>query len=137
MAGNKRSGRNPKPRLFAAGSDGPSVVVPGAVVVPAELDGEALRVWKGIVGPLAERGIVTAGDVPAAQAMCEFWALYRLALVQAKIDPLDKNARCAVKAYSSEFDRLASRFGLTPSDRQRLKAPTNEQPAKLSKFTAK
>lgn len=59
-------------------------------------------------------------DTAALRQMCEVWGLYRQAYTAAKKDPIDKDIRIAVLGYSSEFQRLAARFGLNPCDRAKI-----------------
>jgi phage terminase small subunit len=59
-------------------------------------------------------------DTASLRQMCEIWGLYRQSLAAAKKDPIDKENRIAVLGYSSEFQRLAARFGLTPCDRAKI-----------------
>ena len=88
---------------------------------PRTLDKEASWFWRVHVRPLIKAGVATALDQSALWQLCELWSLYRRAAEVANDDPTDKDARIAVTQYRAAWDSLASRFGLTPADRARLR----------------
>ena len=56
------------------------------------------------------------------------WGLYRQAVGLAKENPTDMSIRTAVVAYWTGFERAASRFGMSPCDRARLRGLGDERP---------
>jgi hypothetical protein len=64
------------------------------------------------------------GDAPRGrlELLADLWGKYRAASRLLDADPGDAAARQAVKQFAELFMRLAARFGLTPSDRQRMPA---------------
>jgi hypothetical protein len=46
----------------------------------------------------------------------------------ANSNPIDKDARISVTAYWAKFEQGAARFGLNPSDRQKIKADKPVKP---------
>jgi len=69
------------------------------------------------------RGANVLGELDTAVlwSACEMWELYRQVMDKAKLDPINADNRIAVTAYWQKFEVAASRLGLNPSDRQRLK----------------
>lgn len=93
---------------------------------PAGLHGEALAFWGRVVPDLIERGVVAGSDTTALVLMCEWWALYRR--LRDSLPPEGSLAGqtqtiTQMAIATDKFDRLASRFGLNPSDRARLRLP--------------
>lgn len=87
---------------------------------PRNLTGDARKFWDCTVRELIAKGIVKAVDAPALELLADLWARYRVASRLLDASPTDKEARQAVVVFAAEFGKLAARFGLTPSDRQRL-----------------
>jgi phage terminase small subunit len=87
---------------------------------PRNLTGDARKFWDSTIADLAERGIVKAVDAPACELLADLWAKYKAASRLLDASPTDKETRQAVVGFAAEFGKLAARFGLTPSDRQRL-----------------
>jgi hypothetical protein len=78
---------------------------------------------------------IKATDSAALAVVAETYVLLNRSIDLAREDPTDPAARSAVVAYGGMFDRLCSRFGLTPSDRARLGLPVVQRPeSKLDKF---
>jgi hypothetical protein len=77
-----------------------------------------------------------ATDSAALTLAAETWVLLNRSVDLARENPTDPAARSAVVAYGGMFDRLCSRFGLTPSDRQRLRMAEPAGPSKLAKYTS-
>lgn len=69
----------------------------------------------------AQVGTLAEVDTSSLHALCDTWTLYRKSVELAMNAPADKELRCAVTGYLGAFDRLASKFGLTPSDRAAIK----------------
>lgn len=133
MAGNHRSGRTPKPAEFhvlhgthRADRHGPATEQAfdpdgGAPIVkPEGLTGEAGKLFDELLPRL--RPILKPTDTAAFLMLCNVYALYAASLAIAQTAPTDKPAKSAVLGYLAAFDKLAARFGLTPTDRQRLRA---------------
>lgn len=114
--------------------DGPvceQVQAGGAPLAPKHLLGEALAFWNDVVPGLVAMGVAAACDAPALALMCEWWARYRRFS-----EDLDNHAVPASKVYqttvmvgiaTTNFDRLAARFGLTPSDRAKLRVEAKQK----------
>jgi hypothetical protein len=77
---------------------------------------------------------IRATDSAALTLAAETWVLLNKAVDAARGDPMDVAARSAVVAYAGVFDRLCSRFGLTPSDRARLRITEPPPASKLDRF---
>ena len=108
LHGTHRSDRQPRQKVKPAGR--PSK--------PRGIDKEASRHWDLIV---KERALwISRSDQPALTAVCELWALSREALAAFKAKPTDFRLRANYLALLGEWHRQASRFGLTPVDRERL-----------------
>ena len=112
---------------------GDRALEPAAAGVPAKPKGlskEAAALWDHVVTELVTNGTAKRMDTAALQALCEVWGLYRKAVAAANKYPIDKEVRCAVTAYLAQFERLASRFGLTPESRARIRVnpPDNTTP---------
>ncbi len=91
----------------------------------------ASELWDEAVIPLIEAGVAKAVDSSLLVSMCELWGLYRHAFEIASQDPIDKDARIAVATYWGKFETAASRCGIGPTDRARLKIESG--PAKQVK----
>jgi hypothetical protein len=131
MAGNHRSGRRQKPieQHIAAGTfrrdrhgrperrngDGADYLW---VPTGFEDDPEAVELFELLSPglPLEET------DSPLFAAMIQTWGLYQNAYHRAKQNADDKSLRSAVVQYLSVFERLASRFGMSPTDRPKLRS---------------
>lgn len=71
--------------------------------------------WTKYVPLLCEMGHVSVLDEPQLTAMCEWWSRYRMYSADPTCKPADVQ-----KAYDT-FKGIASKFGLTPYDRQKLR----------------
>ena len=93
----------------------------GKPVKPKGMSKDAQQLWDHLVPGLADKGIATDWDTCALQAMCEAWAEYRAAL-RVRATGLDEKSRRQrmVNSARRAWIELASKFGLTPSDRARL-----------------
>lgn len=113
------------------------IAVDGLPERPDGLSDDAAWLWKIVVDDLAAAGVAKRIDTAMLWSMCELWGLYRSAVRLTEGDPfsaLDKDIRIAVTQYWSAFERAASKFGLDPSARSRLRAPTSAPASKLDKF---
>jgi P27 family predicted phage terminase small subunit len=141
--------RKPIPELVLEGrfrsdrhGEAAGVWIPdGAPEKPPELSGDAAELWAAIVPHLARSAVATAIDAAELTAMCEWWQRYRRA----------SRALSAIEdEQSTEFYRLsilsgmawknfaagASKFGLNPSDRAKLRlGEVNKGRDELLEFT--
>jgi phage terminase small subunit len=107
------------------GDPSEAVVAEGEPLPPAWLKGEALAFWSEVVPQVVQLRVARAIDAPELASLCEWWA--RTRKLSRKVDrlavgtPRYGTALRALVAAFATFDRLASRFGLTPGDRARLR----------------
>jgi phage terminase small subunit len=104
----------------------------GAPVKPSDLGEIESALWDQVVPDLTRRQLVGASETAELVSLCELWGLYRKTYALARVTPTDKEVRCAVTAYWTAFDRVASKFGLTSADKANIKAPKPEGPKGLS-----
>ncbi|UMP07544.1 phage terminase small subunit P27 family [Amycolatopsis sp. EV170708-02-1] len=107
-------------------------VPPAAEIVPPEwLSEKGRAIWARLAPSMITRKILTAWDVDAFGVLCEALARYTVATAlvngSALLVPggggLVPNPALKVQADSERtFLTFAARFGLTPSDRQAIKA---------------
>ena len=123
---------------FRADRDGdPSLLVPsaGSPEPPSHLSGEALAFWWRVVPDLAASRIATERDSAELAIMCEWWARYRRYSDEVDgLNPQDKAAYqltvlCGI--CCTNFDRVASKFGLNPSDRSKLRVDPATAPRRV------
>lgn len=97
------------------------ILAVGEPTKPNDLDDDATWLWDLVCGSLPEtaRSIL---DTPLLLAMCEWWSLYRRYARRAqKGEGNEYNTLLMTVNAFKQFDGCASRFGLTPADRVRLK----------------
>lgn len=99
---------------------------------PASLKGDAKTFWDKHIVPLEPLGVLTKVDLPLLEALCETYALYRLALKQARQFPLMQDARMAWKTYADLYNRLLGECLLTPEARTRMKIGGAEKQSGVS-----
>ena len=113
------------------GGDG-EPVADGEPERPRFLRGEALAFWKEVVPGLVEMKVAKAADAPALAQMCQWWAACRrFQKMLNRARDTDKNLfriTAALAMASDKFNSYAGRFGLTPSDRTRLRIGGVEKP---------
>ena len=89
---------------------------------PADLVGDAGEFWDTITALLA--GVVRDRDAPLLAELCWHWSeLRRVKKVLATKQPGEAGYNTllvAVGILTDKFDKIASRFGLTPADPARL-----------------
>ena len=83
-----------------------------------DLDPIAAAMWDLVTETRAPW--LAESDGPALQALCEAWALRCSAHAALRDDATAQEPRVAFTAYQAAFERLAARFGLTPTDRARM-----------------
>lgn len=96
---------------------------------PAFASEHASQLWDDVAATLYEEKKLTLVDLALLQSTCEMWGLYRSAFALAAANPIDKDARIAVTSYWAKFEQGAARFGMNPSDRQRIKATKAAKPS--------
>lgn len=93
-------------------------------VKPAGLTGESGKMWDRLL-PLLEP-VVRERDTPLLVEMCTWWAeLKRVRAALKKSGPGAKGYQqllVSAGICSDKVDKIASRFGMTPSDRAKLRA---------------
>jgi len=89
----------------------------GDPVRPEHLNQDGYELWDKAIPELVEMNIVGNLDTPQLTAMCEWWQEYRYWSRQL---PDHKNVQAKAKAYQ-QFLTVAAKFGLTPSDRRKIK----------------
>lgn len=107
----------------------------GEPVPPKYLKGWALRYWHEITPRLREMKCATAADSAALAQLCTWWAAARrFTLMLEKAKDGDKRLyRLAsnLAMATNQFQAIACRFGLTPSDRAKLRVGVVEKPPGL------
>jgi len=107
------------------------VASPGTPERPKELAGDAKKLWDAIVPGLVESGVATERDAVELAEMCQWFKRYKKAAKEcdrtAASNPYYRQLLLATKTAWGEFDGIASRFGLTPSDRARLKVEPKQK----------
>jgi P27 family predicted phage terminase small subunit len=107
------------------GDPSASVVADGIPEPPAHLKGDALKFWSEVVPGLIAAGLAKERDATQLTFMCTWYvrarryekAADKMPCTHKRLASMTMLANMAWKA----FDRLASRFGLTPSDRAKLR----------------
>ena len=93
-------------------------------VKPSDLKGDASKLWDTLTVMLA--GVVRDRDGLMLAELCQWWAeLRRVKTVLAATTPDAKGYNgllVAAAVCTDKLDKIASRFGLTPSDRAKLGA---------------
>lgn len=91
---------------------------------PTNLGKDGKKLWDMVVDELAAAKVVSELDAPALQAMCQWWQRYlditaAIADMQIEDEEVEQLENRARRAWQS-FDKVAARFGMTPSDRAKL-----------------
>lgn len=92
----------------------------GAPVCPAKLPPRAKAHFVAVCAMLAPCGIVRQSDGWALQSMALLWDRFI-----AKMEDKDDDTACKIIA---KWSLMASKFGLTPSDRQKLVVDASGKP---------
>lgn len=97
---------------------------------PSKMKKDAAWLWDNHVAKLVESGVATAIDAPQLWRMCDCWHELRRCWAELeKTQPVEKDYyRYLLQSQMLEkmFDSIASRFGLTASDRMRIKITNTE-----------
>lgn len=93
-------------------------VAKGKPIKPRGLNKNETWLWKLVV-----QNWTGAIDTAQLRQLCAAWHCFVVAADKARQDPMVPEHRIAFCQYSATFDKLASKFGLNPSDRSRIKVP--------------
>jgi P27 family predicted phage terminase small subunit len=106
----------------------------GKPIMPRGMDSEAKKLWRAVVPELTAMRIAAGIDAHELQAMCEWWARYRHAAKRLAAADDSDFYRWSIAAGMcwKNFSSIASKFGLNPADRSRLRVLGNDKPQ--SKF---
>jgi phage terminase small subunit len=138
-------GRKPKPAtlLMRQGTYRPGrhEVQPRAVgdlAKPRDLGKFGSKLWDGVIDFIEQQAGAGECDTECVAGMCRWYNEYRrLAEAVAALPPTDEDHRTllysAATAWRSFID-MASRFGITPADRARLKHSAEEHKTTLDKL---
>lgn len=96
---------------------------------PSFVSEDASQLWDDVAETLYDEKKLTLVDLALLQSTCELYGLYRASYAIAAQCPTDKDARIAVTSYWAKFEQGAARFGMNPSDRQRIKATKKVKPS--------
>lgn len=100
---------------------------------PRGLKGDALEFWDKHYPMLQKSGVLKETDLPAFEALCRAWGLYKQAdreaskpngLVQVTEGGYEAPSGWVILRgkFYAEFKAMATLFGLTPTDRTRVKS---------------
>lgn len=109
------------------GSPSSQAVADGDPKPPPYLKGEALAFWNQVVPGLVDNNVAKTRDSAELALMCEWWG--RLRKFTRQLDRMKGNDKrlyqmtVLVSIATDKFDKIASRFGLTPADRAKLRIP--------------
>ena len=131
MAGNTSSGRKGKTRKPAAQTGGQF-----NKRCPRDMSKRARAIWREIVPKLEALGVLTDLDYLNLIRLCELYELHAMAMADLKENGLQyettsdrgsyvrkPNQADAMRArYANEIKDLSAKFGLTPKDREQIKA---------------
>jgi P27 family predicted phage terminase small subunit len=105
----------------------------GAPKMPTWLDADGSELWQSLAPTLTGRGVATAVDAAELGALCDWWSRYRAA--SRALDAIaDKQStefyRVSILASMAwkNFAAAASKFGLNPADRARLRITDGNAP---------
>ena len=117
----------------ALNTDEPKPDTADSTGAPRWLEGDARAVWDELAPELHRLGLLTKLDTSALAGACWWWAVFRksarslrrglVAVTPANGKQARPEVAIAHKAYTAAMD-VFGRFGVTPSDRTKLHAPT-------------
>lgn len=90
---------------------------PGLPEKPSGLEGPASAMWDEVIRN--RPGTVWPSDGPLLEVYCEWWALWRTALVTAKGEPTTQHLT-ALGIITDKVEKLGAKFGMSPKDRAAL-----------------
>lgn len=137
-------GRKPKPATmhmrqgtYKPGRHGVSPVAGGELIRPSDLKGDAAKLWDRVSDFAVQAGAGEC-DIDCLAGMCRWYAEYRRAgAALGAIRPIDEEYRALQYATANawrQFVDMASRFGLTPADRAKLRTGVEENPSTLDRM---
>ena len=101
----------------------------GHLVKPRDLDKAGSWLWNQVAAGCKSAGAVKP-DMPLLLGMCHWWSTYARCMAKILKDDAEtlatREGRGLMKAADDawrNFERAASRFGLSPVDRARLRIP--------------
>ena len=106
----------------------------GKVTKPKGMSKDATEHWNQVVPGLIDTGVATVADVPALVRMCEWWAEGEKCRRSKIWKPMAR-----VQAFATahkQWRDLASKFGMTPSDRASLTVKDNSKHDPAADFIA-
>ncbi len=106
----------------------------GKVVKPKGMSKDATAHWDQVVPGLLNTGVATSADVSALVRMCEWWAEGEKCRRSKSWKPMARVQAFAVA--HKQWRDLASRFGLTPSDRANLTVKDKDKHDPAADFIA-
>lgn len=122
-----------RPGKRAANAQEPQPDAAASVQAPAWVNGDALLVWRELAPELHRLGLLTKLDISALAGGCRWWAIYRKADRILQRNPLTQMTTSVGRTKRPEIEiartafseamHVFERFGVTPSERTRLKAP--------------
>lgn len=95
------------------------------------LPAEGQRLWRELAPQLTQAGVLTQADLPALEMACLHYAVVRQAVDLIREEGIITSTRDSIKKHpamsvlnenSAMFYRYLAAFGLTPSDRVKIKA---------------
>lgn len=104
----------------------------GRPVKPDWLDEDAGQLWDELTSQMVPGKIAKRVDSTQLAVMCRWWARYKYLMDRVEKESFDDEVCDKLEARAKRawatFDSIASRFGMTPSDRAklRLKQDKNE-----------
>ena len=107
----------------------------GKPVMPRGLSKHAKSHWKSVVEDLIRMDIAKRIDTPALQSMCEWWAEWKM-LQSGEAGIAGYKRLIQMSMCHKQWRDLASRFGLTPSDRAKLTVDNTEPNDPAAEFLA-
>jgi phage terminase small subunit len=125
-----KPGRSGRPRLHSP-DDGDVLTLPALEAMPEKpvfSSPDASQLWDDVAESLYAKGALTIVDLALLKSTCQLYGLYCRCLPIAEADPIDKDARIAVTSYWAKFEQGCARFGMNPSDRQKLKERKSVKP---------
>jgi phage terminase small subunit len=94
----------------------------GSPEMPSWLDEDAGELWRSVVAELTHAGIGRKIDSTILAGMCRWYSLWRSFDQKLQGGDVEWKTICGAAATWKQFSAIACKFGLTPSDRTRIKA---------------
>jgi len=120
-------GRPPKPAQIKTleGNRGrrdipPEVSADGLPEMPTGLCDVAAGHWRFVMAEVGKWGVAKRIDGALLERLCRYWALWQRAMTAVESDPLDKDAANLAIKYGDQWEKCASKLGMSPVDRAKL-----------------